>query len=83
MFGIEKLYEAVKTPIVAVNALDDLWALPQSRDAFVKFYANAPVTRVDLHPNALSGAVGHMGYFRKSAEPLWQTTLDWFAGLDS
>lgn len=83
MFGIEKLYEAVKTPIVAVNALDDLWALPQSRDAFVKFYANAPVTRIDLHPNALSGAVGHMGYFRKSAEPLWQTTLDWFAGLDA
>lgn len=82
MDGIEKLYGSVKTPIVAVNALDDLWALPPSRDAFVSYYANAPVTRVDLNPKALSGTVGHMGYFRKSAEPLWQTTLDWFTGID-
>ncbi len=82
MDGIEKLYGSVKTPIVAVNALDDLWALPPSRDAFVSYYANAPVTRVDLNPKALSGTVGHMGYFRKSAQPLWQTTLDWFTGID-
>lgn len=82
MAGIEKLYDSVRTPIVAVNALDDLWALPQSRDAFVRFYSSAPVSRIDLNPNVLSGTVGHMGYFRKSAEPLWQATLDWFTDIE-
>ncbi|MGY0075430.1 alpha/beta hydrolase family protein [Vibrio proteolyticus] len=83
MAGIEKLYQAVKTPIVAANALDDLWAMPESRDAFVQHYSNAPLTRLDLSPEALGGKIGHMGYFRKNAEPLWQTSLDWFKTVNT
>ncbi|MFH4618906.1 alpha/beta hydrolase family protein [Vibrio furnissii] len=81
MAGIETLYQSVRTPIVAANALDDRWAMPESRDAFVKHYSHASVTRVDLSPNLFGGKIGHMGYFRKSAEPLWQVTLDWFKTL--
>lgn len=81
MRGIEQAYAAVRTPIVAANALDDLWAMPASRDAFVQAYRNAPLTRQDLDPGQAGGRIGHMGYFRQSAEPLWETVLGWFSGL--
>ncbi|QNK03878.1 alpha/beta fold hydrolase [Dyella telluris] len=81
MQGIEHSYAAVQTPIVAVNALDDAWASPTSRDAFVQAYCNAPLTRQDLDPTRIGGKVGHMGYFRPAAEPLWRDALSWFATL--
>ncbi|SEL52652.1 Predicted alpha/beta hydrolase [Roseateles sp. YR242] len=81
MQGIEHEFAAIRTPIVAVNALDDLWARPQSRDAFVAAYRNAPLIRTDLDPHTVGGKVGHMGYFRSGAEPLWQNALNFFAGL--
>lgn len=78
MRGIDEPYATVRTPIVAANTLDDLWALPRSRDAFVPAYRNAPLQRLDIDP-APYGAVGHMGYFRPLAQPLWDQALDWFA----
>ncbi|UBT80436.1 alpha/beta fold hydrolase [Pseudomonas amygdali] len=81
MRGIEQGYAAVRTPIVAANALDDRWAMPASRDAFVQGYRNAPLTRKDLNPAQTGGKIGHMGYFRQSAAPYWDDALTWFAGL--
>jgi len=40
---------------------------------------NAPVRRVDLDPGRIGG-IGHLGYFRQHAEPLWRDALDWFLG---
>ena len=71
-------FAQVKTPIVAANALDDRWALPRSRDAFVQGYRNANVERIDLDPKRIPGGIGHMGYFRKNAEPLWEDVIEWF-----
>lgn len=82
MKGIEKEFERVTTPIVAANSLDDLWALPRSRDAFMQAYRNAEVTRVDIDPQRI-GAIGHMGYFRQHAQPLWDDVLDWFTSSTS
>ncbi len=82
MAGIEKLYQSVQTPIVAANALDDLWAMPASRDAFVQHYSNSELTTIDLSPSILGGKIGHMGYFRKNATPLWQQSLNWFKSID-
>lgn len=73
-------FAAVRTPIVAANALDDAWAPPASRDAFMKAYRNAPQTRLDLDPGRLGG-IGHMGYFRQKAQPLWDQVRDWFDAL--
>lgn len=81
MRGIERDYAEVRTPIIAANALDDLWAPPVSRDAFIQGYRNAPLIRKDLDPLLLGGKIGHMGYFRQSAEPLWNEVLEWFTGL--
>jgi predicted alpha/beta hydrolase len=81
MQGIEEKYASVRTPIIAANALDDLWASPESRDAFIHGYRNAPLIRKDLEPRQAGGKVGHMGYFRQGAEPLWESVLGWFSGL--
>lgn len=72
-------FEAVRTPIAFANALDDLWALPASRDAFMAGYRNAPQRRVDIDPRAMGlGPIGHMGYFRRAARPLWDDVVAWF-----
>lgn len=81
MPGIEQSYAEVRTPIVAANALDDKWARPESRDAFVQEYRNAPLRREDVDPKRLGSSVGHMGYFRPSAQPLWESVLEWFSSL--
>jgi hypothetical protein len=55
----------VRTPIVATNSLDDRWAPPRSRDAFLeKGYRNAPVERIDIDPRTL----GDVGTSATSAE---------------
>lgn len=77
---VTRRFDRVRTPIVAANAIDDLWAPPASRDAFMAGYRNAPMQRVDLDPRALGiGPIGHMGYFRRKAQPLWDQVLAWFA----
>jgi len=78
MKGIEQLFAQVTTPIMAVNALDDWWATPRARDAFLHGYSNAPITRVELDPSLTSGKIGHMGFFRSASEALWADVLTWF-----
>ncbi|NRD42939.1 alpha/beta hydrolase family protein [Corallococcus exiguus] len=73
----------VRVPILALNALDDAWAPPRSRDAFLlNAYPHAPLQRVDVDPKTL-GSVGHVGYFRRHASPLWDGAFEWFASLDA
>lgn len=71
-------FAAVRTPIVAANATDDLWAPPRSRDAFMAGYAQAMVEGRDIDVRARGlGTIGHMGYFRPHARVLWDEALDW------
>lgn len=70
-------YAQIRTPILAINATDDLWALPISRDAFVCAYRNAQVQTQDLCPQQYGAAIGHMGYFRSGAMRLWPQMLQW------
>lgn len=36
---------------------------------------------VDIDPAALGlKGIGHMGYFRRQAQPLWRAALEWFEG---
>lgn len=80
--SMSERFAAVRSPLTAANALDDLWAGPASRDAFMQHYRNAPYQprTIDSHAEGL-GAIGHMGYFRQSCQPLWDEALNWFAGL--
>ncbi len=72
-------FARVQAPILAANALDDLWALPRSRDAFMAGYRNTRWQSLDIDPaHAGVGGIGHMGYFKARARPLWEDTLRWF-----
>jgi len=71
-------FAAVRTPIRAVNAVDDKWAMPASRDAFMAAYSGAPVEHITLEPRTLGlREIGHMGCFRPRAAALWDDALDW------
>jgi len=76
---IREKFATVTTPILAANASDDLWAMPRSRDAFMSGYPAGIWQGVDIDPAALGlKGIGHMGYFRRQAQPLWRDALDWF-----
>ncbi|GIZ12674.1 alpha/beta fold hydrolase [Pseudomonas sp. NCCP-436] len=82
MPGLAERFARVTTPIVALNSLDDLWAPPASRDAFMAAYSNAPYQARTLDSRAEGlGNLGHMGYFRPAAQRLWDEVLDWFEQL--
>lgn len=71
------LFARVRVPITAVNAVDDRWSSPAARDAFFSHYVNAPVTTRDLRPADLGlRGIGHMGYFRRGSERLWDQVLN-------
>lgn len=75
MSEMHDIYARVQTPSLFANAVDDAWAPPKSRDAFVPFYRNANVATLDLTPSR--GSIGHMGYFLANAEVMWADCLTW------
>ena len=77
MAAVVDRYARVHTPCMFANAVDDPWAPPVSRDAFIKGYRNAPLRVRDLHPDTKKQPIGHMGYFRPSAAPVWDELLEW------
>ena len=71
-------FDSVRSPIMACNALDDSWARPASRDAFMAGYRNVQWQATDIDPaSAGMGPIGHMGYFKQNCQPLWQGALEW------
>ena len=78
MAHVQASFDSVRSPIMACNALDDLWAGPQSRDAFMAGYRNVPVQTTDIDPGSAGMApIGHMGYFKQHCAPLWRGALQW------
>ncbi len=83
MPGLEARFATITTPLTAVSATDDLWASPASRDAFMSAYRSADYRAITVDPASRQlKPLGHMGYFRPHAQPLWQDALDWFDQLD-
>jgi len=74
-------YAAVRIPLTYATATDDPWATPASRDAMLATFAGAPRSAVDIEPSSIGAAsIGHMGYFRAGAEPLWDAAITALAG---
>lgn len=75
---LKRQFSAIKIPILAINATDDRWAPPTSRDAFMKAYRNAFLESVTISPEDYGlSSIGHMGYFRAQATPIWEGVIDW------
>ncbi|WP_417357441.1 MULTISPECIES: hypothetical protein [Gammaproteobacteria] len=72
MAYLKAQYASVTTPIMGTNAWDDLWALPQSRDASSR---PKPQSYRDIEVHGCS--IGHMGYFRPACQWLWENMLRW------
>ncbi|NBW00652.1 MAG: alpha/beta fold hydrolase [Betaproteobacteria bacterium] len=82
--GLAGQFAQVQIPIRAINATDDKWAPPASRDAFMSAYCNARLESITVKPRELGvPTIGHMGYFRPHCEALWQQTLDWLQTPES
>lgn len=80
--ALKTQYAKVKTKIYAVSALDDDWALPLSRQAFMQHYTHADMTFVDIHAADYGlKKIGHMGYFRKGSEQIWADIMGDFEAL--
>lgn len=77
MAHLASLYARVRTPCVFATAVDDRWAPPLSRNAFVRAFQNAPLLRRDIRTTPELPEIGHMGYFRANAQPLWSEVLQW------
>jgi predicted alpha/beta hydrolase len=76
-------FSKVDIPIRAINARDDKWASPESRDAFMSAYQSARLDAITVEPARLGmKTIGHMGYFRPQAEVLWKETLEWLTEQD-
>lgn len=73
-------FERVTMPMVAATSLDDAWATPDSVRAFMKGYRNAQLSLQRIVPDEKIGPIGHMGYFRPQAKPIWEAMLTWFDG---
>ncbi len=68
----------VSIPVAAANSVDDPWAQPSSRDALMSGYSAVDLTPIDIVPRDRKlGPIGHAGYFRDEARPLWADALDW------
>ena len=78
MAYIKEQFASVNTPIIAANAIDDVWASPRSRDAFMQAYRNAPMECINIDAKQFPGGLGHMGYFRQKAHPLCEKIFEWF-----
>jgi len=79
---LKETYARNRFPLIAATATDDEWAPPASRDAFCKHFINSKIKLLNLEPQP-GKTLGHMGYFKKDAEPYWQAALQWFEGLMS
>lgn len=76
---LKPLYAQVQTPIYAVAALDDDWALPSSRYAFMQHYQQAEMHYINISADQFGlKQIGHMGYFRKGSEAIWDKILETF-----
>lgn len=83
MAGITGRYAQVNVPCLFANALDDSWAPPISRDAFIKGYSSAPLQICDIAPESRKHPIGHMGYFRASSIAMWDDALNWLSAHQS
>lgn len=66
-------------PMLVVSVSDDEIMPPRPIDDLHENFAGARITRWHLTPAEVGPErVGHLGMFKKGAEPLWDRMADWF-----
>jgi len=71
------LFARVQMPITACNSVDDRWSSPTAGEAFFRYYVNANLALRQVRPEDIGQSrIGHMGYFRRGSEPLWDALIE-------
>ena len=75
-------YRAFDAPVLAFSIDDDDWGTPRAVDDMMRAYAN--VARRHLVPADYGlDKLGHMGFFRKGSEAIWDEVIAWLEGISS
>jgi predicted alpha/beta hydrolase len=70
-------YAEFTAPILAYSFSDDDWATGRAVDAMMDAYP--AVFREHVVPSSVGlKKIGHLGYFKPEAEPLWDDLIRWF-----
>lgn len=67
-------------PVLAYSIDDDDWGTRRAVDDMMRAYPNVERRHVVPADYGLP-ALGHMGWFREGAEPLWREAIEWLEGL--
>jgi len=73
-------YARFEAPVLAYSIDDDNWGTARAVDAMMQAYPNVERRHVVPGERGLP-ALGHMGFFRPGAEPLWEEVSGWVARL--
>ena len=69
-------YDAFDAPVLSYSIEDDDWGTARAVDAMMRAYPR--VTRRHLVPADYGlEKIGHMGFFRPGAEPVWDEVIGW------
>lgn len=74
-------YRVFPAPVLAYSFDDDNWGTRRAVDAMMSAYPNVERRHVEPRQFGLP-AIGHFGYFRPAAAPLWQEAVGWLADRD-
>jgi predicted alpha/beta hydrolase len=73
-------YENFDAPILAYSIEDDDWGTARAVDDMMRAYRN--VTRRHLVPADYGlSKLGHMGFFRRGSEAVWDEAIAWLEGV--
>lgn len=74
-------YRRFKAPVLAYSIEDDDWGTRRAVDEMMRAYGN--VTRRHVAPSDYGLArLGHTGFFREGAEPLWREMVEWLERVE-
>ena len=69
-------YRSFEAPVLAYSIDDDDWGTRRAVDEMMRAYSD--VTRRHVNPADYGLArLGHTGFFREGAEPLWREMIEW------
>ena len=69
-------FQEFSAPVLAYSFADDKWGTRRSVDGLMKAYPNVERRHV-VPAEAGVGSIGHFGFFREPAAPLWDDVVDW------
>lgn len=72
-------YRRFQAPVLAYSIDDDKWGTARSVDAMMKAYPHLERRHLRLEGSGVP-RLGHFGYFRPAARPLWSEPIAWLDG---